>query len=165
MSHTAHHGHDHENTVPGPALACAIALVVVCFGLAAAASLGFVDRLAVPDVTRAAANIAPAAERSLRFADQADGTVLISDADDGTRIAVIDTDTQSGGFVRGVMRGMARERRMHAIGAEPAFNLTLWEDGSLSLVDTATSRSIELGAFGPDNRTVFLNMLENGGRS
>ena len=161
MSHT----HDHENTVPGPALASAMALVLACLGLATASSLGFVDRLAVPEVTRAEANVGAVAERSLRFTDQADGTVLVSDADNGATVAVIDMETQSGGFVRGVMRGMARERRMHSVGAEPPFALTLWEDGSLSLVDTATSRSIELGAFGPDNRTVFLEMLDQGDAS
>ena len=161
MSHT----HDHENTVPGPALASAMALVLACLGLATASSLGFVDRLAVPEVTRAEANVGPVAGRSLRFTDQADGTVLVSDADNGATVAVIDMETQSGGFVRGVMRGMARERRMHSVGAEPPFALTLWEDGSLSLVDTATSRSIELGAFGPDNRTVFLEMLDQGDAS
>ena len=161
MSHT----HDHENTVPGPALASAMALVLACLGLATASSLGFVDRLAVPEVTRAEANVGAVAERSLRFTDQADGTVLVSDADNGATVAVIDMETQSGGFVRGVMRGMARERRMHSVGPEPPFALTLWEDGSLSLVDTATSRSIELGAFGPDNRTVFLEMLDQGDAS
>lgn len=162
--HTGH-GHDHENTVPGPALACAIALVVACFALASAASLGFADREAVPAAVRAQANVAPVAERSLRFADQADGTVLVTDASDDAQITVIDIDTQSGGFVRGVMRSMARERRMHAVGAQPPFALTLWEDGSLSLLDTATRRSIELGAFGPDNRAVFLAMLETGSDS
>ena len=161
MSHT----HDQENTVLGPALASAMALVLACLGLATASSLGFVDRLAVPEVTRAEANVGAVAERSLRFTDQADGTVLVSDADNGATVAVIDMETQSGGFVRGVMRGMARERRMHSVGAEPPFALTLWEDGSLSLVDTATSRSIELGAFGPDNRTVFLEMLDQGDAS
>ena len=155
------HAHDHENTVPGPALASAMVLVLACLGLAHAAPLGFVDRPAVPEVTPVGA----VAERSLRFTDQADGTVLVSDNDSGETVAVIDMETQSGGFVRGVMRGMARERRMHSIGAEPPFALTLWEDGSLSLVDSATSRSIELGAFGPDNRTVFLEMLEQGDAS
>lgn len=159
------HGHDHENTVPGPALAAALALVVACLGLATAASLGFVDREAVPDVARAEANVGAVAERSIRFADREDGTVLVSDADDDAQIAVIDAETQSGGFVRGVMRSMARERRMHAIGAEPPFTLTLWEDGSLSLADTVTERQVELGAFGADNRAVFIAMLEEGGRS
>ena len=156
------HAHDHENTVPGPALASAMVLVLACLGLATAASLGFVDRLAVPDVTRAEANIGAVSERSLRFTDQADGSVIVSDAETGDEVALIDIETQSGGFVRGVLRGMARERRMHSIGAEPPFALTLWEDGSLSLVDTATSRSIELGAFGADNRAVFVEMLDQG---
>ena len=57
---------------------------------------------------------------------------------------------QQTGFIRGVMRGLARERRMRGIGDAPPFNLSLWRDGELSLTDSATGRSIELTAFGID---------------
>ncbi len=156
------HSHDHENTVPRPALFSAAAFVGATFLLTLAVTFGFIDREAVPSVARAEANIAPVAERTLHFADQADGSVLVSDMDSGETVVVVDTETQSGGFVRGVMRGMARERRMHGIGSEQPFALTLWGDGSISLEDSATGRNIELGAFGNDNRAVFLDMLEPG---
>ncbi len=156
------HGHSHENTVPKPALVAAGLLIAVCLLMTAAVSLGFMERQAVPTVERAEANVAPIAERSLRFLDQENGTVLIADVSNGDTVAVIDVETQSGGFVRGVLRGLARERRMHGIGSEPPFDLTLWGDGSISLTDSATGRIIELGAFGPDNRAVFAAMLPGG---
>jgi putative photosynthetic complex assembly protein len=63
------------------------------------------------------------------------------------------------GFVRGVMRGMARDRRAHGVGMEPPFALTLWRNGTLSLTDKSTGRAIELGSFGPDNRAAFAALL------
>jgi len=155
--------HSHEQTVPRPALIAAGALVLGTLGMASAVSLGFLEREAVPGAVRAEANVSPVSVRELTFADRDDGSVVVSDAATGAEVRVIETETQSGGFIRGVMRGMARERRSHGIGAAPPFRLTLWEDGSLSLVDTATQRTVELGAFGPDNRAVFMTLLEKGG--
>lgn len=157
------HAHSHENTVPRPALITAAALIGFCLVMTSAVSLGFIEREAVPTVERASANVAQVAERNLQFLDREDGTVLIADVDSGQTIAVVDENTQSGGFIRGVMRGLARERRMHGIGAEPPFALRLWADGAISLTDSATGRNIELGAFGPDNRAVFAALLDQGG--
>jgi putative photosynthetic complex assembly protein len=88
--------------------------------------------------------------------------VVVRDAGSDALVATIAGEQEGGGFVRGVMRGLARERRMHGIGAEPVFVLTAWSDGGLSLTDTATGRVIELGAFGPDNRKTFARFLAGG---
>ncbi|MBH5321964.1 photosynthetic complex assembly protein PuhC [Aurantiacibacter sediminis] len=156
------HAHDHENTIPRPALVSAIAFVGVSFLLTLAVTFGFIDRAAVPSVERAQANVSAVAERDLRFLDQEDGSVIVTDVSNGDTVIVVDTETQSGGFVRGVLRGLARERRAHGIGAEPPFALTMWEDGSLSIADSATGRTLELGGFGPDNRAIFVSMLDDG---
>ncbi len=157
------HAHSHENTVPRPALAMAGALVALSLLLTTAVTLGFMEREAVPQAARAEASVAPVETRALRFADAENGTVRVTDAESGELVLLVEQDTQSGGFIRGVMRGLARERRMHGIGAEPHFELTLWQDGSLSLHDTATKRDVELGGFGADNRAVFIGLLEGGG--
>lgn len=156
------HSHSHENTVPKAALIAAVSLVVITLLMASAVSLGFLDREAVPQLEREKAQVQAIASRDLRFDDRQDGAVIISDAGDGSSIAVIATETEGGGFIRGVMRGLARERRMHGIGAEPPFVLTAWGDGSLSLTDSATGRMIELGAFGADNRAIFAELLPEG---
>lgn len=157
------HAHSHENTVPRPALIMAGALVVLSIALTATVTLGFVDREAVPAVERAKASVAPVSLRELRFDDVANGNVRITDAQSGEEVMLVDQDTQSGGFIRGVIRGLARERRMHGIGAEPPFALTLWQDGSLTLHDSATGRDLELGGFGADNRAIFMGLLDEGG--
>ncbi len=98
--------------------------------------------------------------RELRFADQADGSVAVHLASDGTMVEVIEPGTN--GFMRSVMRGLARERRMHGIGAEPPFVVARRADGRLSLEDSATGRRIELDAFGPTNAGAFARLLTLG---
>lgn len=156
------HAHSHDNTVPRPALMMALALVAITLFMTVLVRLGVADREAVPAVERARSGAAPVAVRSLTFADMPDGAVRIADAASGRIVASLHGENDGGGFVRGVMRGMARERMMRGIGQEPPFTLTLWQDGSLSLNDRATGRSVELGAFGPDNRATFLRFLERG---
>lgn len=154
--------HDHKDTVPVPMLAMAGALVAVSLLLTASVSLGLAPREAVPAVERSNANVAPLETRSLTFSDRADGSVLVADGVTGRTVATIAGDEEGGGFVRGVMRGLARERRMNGVGSGPPFELTLWQNGSLSLTDPTTGRVIELGSFGPANRTTFVRFLPNG---
>jgi putative photosynthetic complex assembly protein len=153
------HAHSHENTVPAPALASAAALVVFALAMTATVQLGWLDRSAVPAVERAQAEIAPVAQRSLHFADMPDGSVEIADAASGAHVATIAAGGEQGGFIRGVLRGLARERRMNGLGARQPFTLTRWEDGSLTLRDEGTGRMVELGGFGADNRAAFAALL------
>lgn len=151
--------HDHENTVPRPALLLAGALVATTLALTGMVRVGVLDREAVPAVERAKANVAAVEVRHLVFEDRADGAVMVKDSDNGETLAVMLGEGDGGGFVRGVMRGMARERKMKGIGPAAPFELTQWENGSLSLRDPATGRAIELGSFGATNRAAFARFL------
>lgn len=153
------HAHSHENTVPRPALAMALALVGVSLVMTTAVRLGLAEREAVPAAERAKADVGAAETRKLSFSDRADGAVVVTDATSGETVATIVGESGNGGFVRGVLRSFARERHMRGIGAAPPFALTLWTDGSLSLADDTTGRSVELGSFGPDNRAAFMRFL------
>lgn len=99
----------------------------------------------------------PAAELDFRVADRADGAVLVLNARDGREVAAV---TGEAGFLRGTLRALARERRMEKVGGtDAAFRLIGWNDGRLTLDDTATGARIELVAFGPDNVAVFARLL------
>lgn len=98
---------------------------------------------------------------ALVFEDRADGAVVVRDAMTGGVLQVFDPGTN--GFVRGAMRGLARERKRREIGAEVPFTLVLWPTGHLSLEDTATNASIDLSAFGPDNFAPFAEILRADG--
>jgi putative photosynthetic complex assembly protein len=130
--------------------------------LGAAAMIGFAMTAAVVGrMTGLGATHMPqgaAVESSdLHFADRGDGAVVISQAQSGRVVDVIAPGTN--GFLRSVMRGLARDRKRQDLGAEPAFRLTRWSDGRLSLDDEATGRRIDLGAFGPANAGVFAHVL------
>jgi putative photosynthetic complex assembly protein len=149
--------HAHDNILPPAALRLAGALVAATLALVISVQAGLLDRAPTAQQLRVQTGVQPAADRLLHFTDRADGAVVATDARTGAEIAVI--GREGGGFIRGVMRGLARERRMHHSGAVAPFRLTEWRDGALSLTDTATGRIIELGSFGPDNRAAFARLL------
>jgi len=95
-------------------------------------------------------------ERQLRFADTADGGVAVIDVASGDTVTVMRGEQ---GFLRGVLRGLARDRRMNAVGAEPPYVLSLHNDGRLVISDPVTGQRIDLASFGPDNAAVFARWL------
>lgn len=96
----------------------------------------------------------------LRFEDRSDGGVLVYDVADDRLIYTIQPGTN--GFVRGVLRGLARERRADHIGVTPPFRLTRWANGRLSLDDPSTGRHVDLEVFGETNAGAFADILQAG---
>jgi putative photosynthetic complex assembly protein len=141
---------DTTNRIPRAALLGAGSLVVGSLLLVGVARLtGY--RPAQPDAT------AIVESRDLRFEDRADGAVLIYSAPADRLVDTLPPGTN--GFVRGVLRGLVRERRADRIGAEPPFRLTRWADGRLSLDDPSTGRHVDLEVFGPTNAGAFADIL------
>jgi putative photosynthetic complex assembly protein len=104
------------------------------------------------------ASDAPAvATRAFRFEDRPDGSIVVLDAT-GTRL-VETVPPGTNGFLRGTMRGLARERmRQHVSPALP-FTMIGRADGGLTLVDPGTGRRVDLGSFGPANAAVFARIM------
>lgn len=96
------------------------------------------------------------AQRGLSFADSSGGAVTVTDARSGQVLAEMRGEQ---GFLRGVLRGMARERRAQEVALQRPYVLSLREDGRLLLDDPETGRRIDLASFGPDNTAVFLRWL------
>lgn len=100
---------------------------------------------------------APAIEtRSLRFVDRDDGSVAVIDTANGQ---LVENIVGQEGFVRGTLRGLARERKRQGIGPERPFHLVAHADGRLTLMDPATGRRVDLESFGPTNESEFVKML------
>ena len=99
------------------------------------------------------------ASRDLLFADQRDGGVLVTDATSGKRVALVEPTT--GGFMRGIMRGLVREHRLKEQATGTAFRLTHWADGRLSIADPTTGESFDLEAFGSTNELAFAKLLDD----
>ena len=94
--------------------------------------------------------------RDFRFEDRPDGSISVIDAADGRQVEIV---TGANGFLRGTLRGLARERKRQGIGPEEPFRLIAHVDGRLTLVDPATGRRVDLESFGPTNAAVFYRLL------
>ncbi|MFN3371353.1 MAG: photosynthetic complex assembly protein PuhC [Sphingomonadaceae bacterium] len=150
-----------ERPFPREALWAAGGLIALAVGGAAAVRAGLLPQVADPQAMRAEAAIAPLASRDLFFRDRADGAVVVMDGR-GAIVSIVEPMSEQG-FVRGVMRGLARERRLKGVEADVPFRLQLWADNGLTLTDLATGRQIELGSFGAANRAAFAVMLPPAG--
>lgn len=132
-------------------------IVLISIVLTALTQLGFFERSAVPEQTRAEEGMKPVAMQTLRFFDEEDGTVRV---ENGPRTEVLGRfGPGQGGFIRASVRSLVHQRRIRGHGPEVPFELSEWEDGALTLSDPVTGKTVEVGYFGPDNRLIFANML------
>lgn len=150
--------HHHEDLVSKPVLIMVGGIALFALAMTTAVRVGLLPAVPSAPELRAERHTPVAQERTLRFIDAPDGSVRVIDVANGREVARF--GSEGGGFVRGVLRGLARDRGMRGIGAAPPFRLAQWQDGALTLTDTATGRVIELGSFGPTNRATFAKLLE-----
>jgi len=104
----------------------------------------------------------PLQARTLRFIDQQDGVsiygghVRVFDAATGAELPQLrDRD----GFVRAVLNSLTYERTKTGVQAPPVFELARWPDNRITIADRATGAEINLGDFGPGNKSVFLRFF------
>ncbi len=95
--------------------------------------------------------------KQLRFEDRSDGSIAVVSATDGQVVKVIEGEA---GFVRGILRAMARERRIKEVNQAIPFELIARADGRLTLLDPATGNRIDLESFGKDNVIEFAVLLK-----
>ncbi|MGG5819193.1 photosynthetic complex assembly protein PuhC [Falsiroseomonas sp. HW251] len=129
-----------------------IGTALVVAGTLALASLGH-----RAPTNPADAGARPVATRDLRFADRADGAIVVTDARSLRVVETLAPGTEN--FVRGGMRGLARERNRAGIGEDVPFRLSTWPDGRITLQDMGTGNTMELHAFGRTNAEAFLKLL------
>ncbi len=143
----------HQVTVPKQVLWAAGAMMLTSMLVAAGARH---HTLTHPEPPRPP----PLESMSVRFDDRPNGAIAVIDVVTGQDVIVL--PPQSNGFIRGVMRGMFRSRKLESVGHEPPFQIAREADGRLSLVDPATGRRIDLDSFGPSNSAAFAQLLVAG---
>jgi putative photosynthetic complex assembly protein len=138
---------------PRGALIAAGALI---FASLVAASYGRYQNLNAPPQT--AAMRGPVQDQvDMRFFDAPDGTVTIREARTERVVAILVPGEDA--FIRTVMRGFTRARKIRGIGSDVPFELIRYETGKLELADPTTGKRIDLRAFGPTNRDAFARLL------
>lgn len=99
-------------------------------------------------------------QRELRFVDGGGGTVEVLEVRDGAADVLIQViEPGDGGFIRGVLRSMARARRADGISDEQPFVLIHAANGTVLLEDPTTGQRIDLQAFGPASVEAFKALL------
>jgi putative photosynthetic complex assembly protein len=126
--------------------AALVGLAIVFAGVARTTDIGATRVVTAPTVELV----------SLRFLDDPAGGINV-ETEKGAHIAHFAAG--EGGFLRGVMRGFARDRRARELGSEPAFEVARHMDGRLTLADPQSGRVIELNSFGPSNSGLFETLL------
>ena len=102
------------------------------------------------------------AVREFRFEDRPDGSIVVLDASGKQLIDTVAPGTN--GFLRGTMRGLARERMRQGVSRELPFRMVGRADGKLTLEDPGTGRRVDLGSFGPTNAAVFAQIMASPAR-
>ena len=99
-------------------------------------------------------------QRELIFADGAGGTVVVHEYQNGEIGALLKViEPGEGGFIRGVLRSLARARRAGGVSNEYPFRLIEQANGILLLEDPMTGERIDLQAFGPAGVESFKALL------
>jgi putative photosynthetic complex assembly protein len=139
-----------DRSFPRAPLLGAAGLIALTFIAVAAVRL---TGTSVVDVDTSAA----VESRELLFEDRSNGAVGVLDARDRSEVAVLASGTN--GFLRAVLRGLARDRRSRGAGADVPFRIARHADGQLTLEDPVTGRQVYLAAFGPTNAAAFAQLL------
>ena len=103
----------------------------------------------------------PAAIRDIIITGAHDTEINITDAQSGELIRHF--APTEGGFVRGSLRALSRMRLVAEQPETLPYRLIRWENGSVSLSDTATGERLYLNAFGPDNAAAYAELLASRG--
>jgi putative photosynthetic complex assembly protein len=136
--------------IPRPALYALAGLVVFSLmAVVVAQAFGFKAGQPLPDSV--------VEQRDLRFSDGEAGLVYIWDVSQDAMIGSIAPGTEN--FIRGVLRGFARDRRSRSLDRLTPFRLARHSDGRLTIEDLATGRRVDLQAFGPTNLGAFERLL------
>ncbi len=125
-------------------------LVIASVVAVAAVRLTGIGVVQVPD--------APAVTvREFRFEDRPDGSIVVLDSAGQSLIDTVAPGTN--GFLRGTLRGLARERKRQGVSPDVPFRMIGRADGKLTLEDPGTGRRVDLGSFGPTNAAVFAQIM------
>jgi len=138
---------------------------IVVLTLAAAAPLFFSEDSGPSNapVAQAGADRTAVAVLTLVFEEDAGGTLRVLEAGSGREIRVLAPG--EGGFLRGVMRPLRRERARMGAPDNAPYRLERWSDGSLTLADSSASLFLDLAAYGATSVEAFAALFPLAGVS
>jgi putative photosynthetic complex assembly protein len=144
-----------RDLIPPAAIKAVAVFLLLVLILAAVARLTGVGSLSDPSTLGREA----VETRSLVFVtDGGEGPMSVMDGESGALIVALGAG--EGGFVRGAVRPLLRERvRAGGVVDEAPWILTRWSDGALTLSDPLSGVVVDLFAFGTTNAEAFAALL------
>lgn len=100
--------------------------------------------------------------RDIAFLEQLDGSMKVTDAQTGELLQTLPPGSE--GFIRGVLRSMARQRKGYDAALSVPFRLARRANGELTLEDPVTGILMDLRAFGETNQAAFAVLIPEQGR-
>lgn len=91
------------------------------------------------------------------FVEQTDGVIQVMDAADGERL--LELAEGEGGFMRGILRPLRRERMRHGQSMDPPYILTRYRSGAVTLADPSTDLVVDIAAFGATSMAYFSRLF------
>ena len=149
--------HGSEVRVPKWALASMAGLMVVTMVFAGTARLTGMGTVGGPTEAVADARVWV----DIRFEVVEDDGLLVWDYADGTVLRELAAG--EGGFLRGVLRPLERERTRMGTATDLPYRLLRSRDGTLALLDPTTGVLVDLAAFGRTSLGAFSGLLETAG--
>lgn len=128
-------------------------------GILIGVSLMFALVARTTDIGATRLDVAPVVKAlDVNFTDLANGSVAVVSVAEKRVLAEL-APGQSG-FVRVVMRGLARDRMVRGIGPTEPFRIARHSDGQSTVTDLATGEVVTLTAFGSNNAAAFEQFLD-----
>lgn len=140
--------------IPRPLLLSIGGLVLLTLAGVTAMRLAGVEPSAMPP----AEALAEARTRVLLEEDPGGGVTV---RDPATGAVVTRLEAGKDGFVRGMLRVLARTRMQHRADPAAPVELVRWPGGHLALLDPETGWRAELIGFGADNLEVFAQVMSD----
>lgn len=137
-----------QEMIPKPLLLGMLALVLATVALVGFSAITGRDKVGVP------ADAAIVAERTIVLKGGGAQAVTVM-AMDGTVLM----DLPHGGFITVIQNGMERARLTAGVDKLKPLRIVEYANGRLAAVDDFTGWSVELGAFGSDNRAAFERLM------
>jgi len=154
--HSQAHGHDDIRVPRGALIGAGLLIFLTVIGVGVFRVTGQEPTAQVPPSDQVLS------VRELKFEDGDDGSVLVYETGpDGADQIIHSVQSGEGGFIRGVLRSLARARNASGISRDHPFVLELHASGTLVLEDPQTGQRIDLQAFGPSNIAAFRAMLHS----
>lgn len=137
-----------RDMIPKPLLLAMLALVVASVVIVGLAAISGRAHVGVP---KAASIIA---ERSVIL--QGGGAQAVTVLDPNGAVMM---DLPHGGFITVIQNGVERARTTAGLDQSLPVRIIKYDNGRLAVLDDTTGWSVELGAFGSDNRAAFERLM------